>query len=156
MEENSLTLSALVKMHAELGGSLLDAQHRVQKLQSDMLSIEAVIRLVAPSYNMKSIAARRRYKSGRWFDRGTVIRHALDILRDHDGALTAREITERMLAARGVADATTKQVRDLQASVLRSLKSYEDKGVKTVGVGIPVRWALENDLMPSEGEGDNG
>jgi hypothetical protein len=143
MEENQLTLSALVKMHAELGGSLLDAQHRLQKLQSDMLSIEAVIRLVAPSYNMKSIAARRRYKSNQFFDRGTVIRHALDVLRGATEPMTARQITERMLAARGIADAKPKQIRDLQASVLRSLKSYEGRGVETVGEGIPARWALK-------------
>jgi hypothetical protein len=143
MEENQLFLSALVKKHAELGGELLSAQHRVQKLHADMLHVEAVIRLLSPSFDVKAIAARRRYKSNKWFDRGTVVRHALDVLRDADGPLSAREITVKMLADKGVPDATTKQIRDLQASVLRSLKSYQGKGVQTVGDVVPSRWALK-------------
>jgi hypothetical protein len=136
-------LAALARLHAELGGALLENRKRGQKLESDMLHVEAVIRLLAPNYNVRGIAARRRYKSNEWFERGTIVRHALDVLRLAERPLTAAEIAERMLTARGIKDATVKQSRDLQAGVLRSLRNYEGRTVEHMAEGTPLRWALK-------------
>jgi len=66
-----------------------------------MKHVEAVIRLFDPAYAVGRIAARRRYKGNGIFKRGTILRHALDVLRKAQGPLTAREITERMLEPAG-------------------------------------------------------
>jgi hypothetical protein len=66
-----------------------------------MKHVEAVMRLFDPAYNVRSIAVRRRYKGNAWFKRGTILRHALDVLRKAQGPLTARGITERMPTGQG-------------------------------------------------------
>jgi hypothetical protein len=63
-------------------------------------------------------------------------------LRGAEKPLTAREITERMLAARKVTDATPKEVRDLTGGVQASLRNQEGKTVESVGEGMPLRWKL--------------
>ena len=45
-----------------------------------------------------------------------------------------------MLAAKGVADAPHKAVRDLTGAVQASLRNHDGKGVRSVGQGMPARW----------------
>jgi hypothetical protein len=40
-----------------------------------------VIRLFDPAYEVSRLAVHRRYKGNAWFKRGTLLRHALDVLR---------------------------------------------------------------------------
>jgi hypothetical protein len=91
----------LVRLHADLGGRILENQKEAKRLAESMNHVEAVIRFFDPAYNVRRIAARRRYKGNGIFKRGTILRLALDVLRKAQGPLTARELTERMLAERG-------------------------------------------------------
>jgi len=84
----------------------------------------------------------KRRRPNPWFKRGTVFGHALDVLREAEGPLTAREVTGRMLAAKGVADADQKAVRDLIGALNSSLQNHRGKAVETVGDGMPARWIL--------------
>jgi hypothetical protein len=131
----------LEQLHAELGGKINDNKREAQRLTEAMKHVEAVLRMLEPGYNVRRIAVRRR-KLNPWFKRGTIYRIALDILRDADGPLTTRQITERMLAAKGVTNASQRAVRDLITSVLSSLRLHEGKSVRTVGEGMPARWVL--------------
>lgn len=142
MEPNHPTLSALIKLHAEIGGKIIDNKKQAKKLAQDMQHVEAVIRMFAPGYNVASIAAKRRNKSNPWFKRGTLYRSALDVLREAGEPLTARQIAERVLARRHVTNATTKQVRDLQAGIHSSLRNHKGGGVVIAGEGLPRRWTL--------------
>jgi hypothetical protein len=65
-------------------------------------SVEPVIRLFDPAYDVRGITARRRYKGNAWFKRGTVMRHVLETLRAAHKPLTAREIAKQLLVERGV------------------------------------------------------
>lgn len=107
-----------------------------------MKHVEAVIRLFDPAYDTRRIAVRRRYKGNAWFKRGTLLRHALDVLRKAQGPLTAREITEGMLATRGVTSASPKAMRGLIASVQTSLQNHDGKTIARVGEGAPGRWRV--------------
>jgi hypothetical protein len=131
----------LVRLHADLGGRILENRKEAKRLAESMQHVEHVIRLFDPSYNVTRIAARRRYKGNAWFNRGTILRHALDVLRKAQGPLTAREITGHMLAERGV-EADAKPMRSLIASVQTSLQNHEGKTVVRVGEGLPGRWTV--------------
>jgi hypothetical protein len=132
----------LVRLHADLGGRILENRKEAKRLAEAMQHVEAVIRLFDPAYNVTRIAARRRYKGNGIFKRGTILRHALDVLRKTQGPLTAREITQRMLAARSVAAPAPKAMRSLIASVQTSLQLHNGKTVKRVGEGMPGRWTV--------------
>src|ERR1700681_4329522 len=88
MEPNHPTLSALIKLHADLGGKIYENQKQAKKLVEDMRHVEHVIRLFAPDYDVRRIAAKRRYKANPLYKRGTVFRHVLDVLRAAKGPLT--------------------------------------------------------------------
>lgn len=143
MEPNHPVLSSLIKLHADLGGQIFENKKRAAKLAEDMRHVEAVIKLYAPDFNARAISIRRRYKGNPWFKRGTLFRCALDALREAGKPLTARELTEAMIAAKGVSDASPKAVRDLQGGVTSALRTYEGDAVVTVGEGMPRRWTLK-------------
>lgn len=132
----------LVRLHADLGGQIQANKQEAERLAENMRHVEAVIRLYDPSYDMKQIACRRRFKGNPWFKRGTLFRGALDVLRTAGAPMTSRQITERLLAAQGVRDATGKQIRGLAAAVQTALRAKEGHGVGTTGESFPVRWRL--------------
>jgi hypothetical protein len=142
METNHPVLSSLTKLHADIGGQILANKRQGAKLAADMMHVEAVIKLYAPDFNTLTIAARRRYKGNPWFKRGTLFRCAMDALRESGKPMTVRELTDAMLAAKGVFDAAPKAVRDLWGGVQSALRTYEGTAVVTVGEGMPRRWTL--------------
>src|SRR6202171_1491974 len=89
-------MRALERLHAELGGQILENKEEAQRLAGQMLHVEAVIKMLDPTYNLRQIAVKRR-KPNPWFKRGTVYRRAVDVLRTATEPLTAREIAERVL-----------------------------------------------------------
>src|SRR6266850_3133560 len=98
---------ALERLHAELGGQILQNKKDAKRLAKAMVHVEAVLKMLEPGYDVRPIAVRRR-KPNPWFRRGTVFRHALDVLRTAEAPLTAREIVTAMIAAKGITDAKPK------------------------------------------------
>jgi hypothetical protein len=134
-------IGTLLRLHANIGGRILDNQAQGKRLQEDMKAIEAVIHMFDPAFDVRPIAVRRR-KANPWFKRGACVQHALDVLRKTEGPLTTKEVAVRMLQETGIAKPDTKQVRNLIGAVNRSLKGHAGKSVALVGEGTPARWAL--------------
>ena len=76
----------LEQLHAELGGKILDNKAEADRLRQSMVHVEAVIKLLDPTHNLRTIAVRRRITNA-WFKRGTIYRTALDTLRDAQGSI---------------------------------------------------------------------
>ncbi len=131
----------LERLHAELGGKILANKKEAIRLTADMKHVEAVLKMLDPAYSVRSISVRRR-KLNPWFKRGTVFRHALEVLRNAPAPLTAREITMAMLRAIGVTSPDPKAARDLIGGVQASLQNNIGKTVRRVGEGMPARWKL--------------
>jgi hypothetical protein len=134
-------LHTLNQLHAELAGKLIDNKAEVRRIAANMKQVEAVMKLLQPGYDVRPIAVRRRKPNPR-FKRGTVFRYVLDVLRTAKEPMTARQIVEAMLRAKGIANPDVKEVRRLAASVQTCLQSHNGKTVRTVGDGIPGRWNL--------------
>jgi hypothetical protein len=142
MKHNSQTLCALRRLHADIGGKIIDSRKNTKRLREDKRHVAAVIRMFSPEYDVKAIAARRTYKANPWFKRGTLFRSALDVMRRTAEPLTVREIVDRMLAAKGIASPRIDQIRGLQSAVLASLQNRKGKGA-IVSEGAPARWRLK-------------
>jgi hypothetical protein len=78
----------LVRLHANIGGRILENKKEGLRLVESMKHVEHVIRMFNPNYNMRGISVRRRVTGNPWFKRGTLIRHALEVLREGQEALT--------------------------------------------------------------------
>jgi hypothetical protein len=130
----------LVRLHSDLAGRRLACRKEAKRLADSMKHVEAVIRLFNPAYDVRRIAVRRRNRKNAWFKRGTMFRACLDVLRKSAEPMTARQLTEAILAVRGAADPTLKQVRDLQCGIQSCLRRLDGKSVRKVGEGMPARW----------------
>jgi hypothetical protein len=94
-------MQTLERLHSELGGQILGNKTEALRLAESMRHVEAVIKMLDPTYNLRRIAVKRRQPNP-WFTRGTVYRRAVDVLRTAEQPLTAREIAERVLAAANI------------------------------------------------------
>lgn len=133
---------ALLRLHANLGGKILDNRKQAVSLRADMRHVEAVLRMLEPGFDVTKIAARRRYKVNPSFRRGECFRCALDVLRAAGRPLTVTEIAKDIFAGRGISNAATHAKHTMEAAVRASLGNHEGKTVKRVGEGIPSRWAI--------------
>ena len=102
----------LQQLHAELAGKILDNEREADRLREAMAHVEAVIKMLDPSYSLLRLAVRRR-KPNAWFKRGTMFRGALDVLRRASAPLTVSEIAQKMLGAKGIKDAPRSSVENL-------------------------------------------
>ena len=134
-------MQTLERLHAELGGQILENKEEAQRLAGQMLHVEAVIKMLDPTYNLRRIAVKRRQPNP-WFKRGTVYRRAVDVLRTATEPMTAREIAERVLAAANIERPNKDALADLIGSVLASLRNHKGNGVQRTNEGSPARWAL--------------
>ncbi len=134
---------ALERLHAELGGKIFENKQEHADLAEQMRHIEAVIKMLDPSYSLRAISVKRRQPNP-WFKRGTVYRRAVDVLRTATEPLTAREIAE--LVAAKVANPDKDALADLAGSVLASLRNHRDKGIERTNEGAPARWQLKGNV----------
>lgn len=132
----------LLRLHAELGGKIKENKVEARRLAQAMRHVEAVLKLLAPGYDVRPIAVRRR-RGNPWFKRGTLLRHSLDVLRAANRPLTVREIALAMLAKRGVTGVKPKAVADLRCSVQSSLRNHEGKSVVENKETSPARWSIK-------------
>lgn len=134
-------LQTLERLHAELGGRILDNKSEGDSLRLQMQQVEAVLKMLDPAYSVRGISVKRQ-KANQWFKRGTLYRRALDVLRTATEPMTATEIPKAVLAAGGISDATRKDAAVLGQSIQASLRNHAGNGVNQVNDGIPARWRL--------------
>jgi hypothetical protein len=108
-----------------------------------MLHVEAVIKMLDPTYNPRRISVKRR-RPNPWFKRGTVYRRAVDVLRTATEPMTAREIAERVLVTANIKRPDKRALADLTGTVLASLRNHSGKGVQRDNEGSPARWAVRS------------
>lgn len=134
----------LVRLHADIGGQILENRKEAKRLADAMIHVEAVIRIFDPAYSVRAISARRRQRTNPWFKRGTLFREALGVLRTATAPMTVREITDAVLAVKGIAEADKRQRLGIEAGIRSALEGHAGKTVKRVGEGIPARWGIPN------------
>ena len=134
-------INTLERLYSELGGQIVENKEEAQRLARQMLHIEAVIKLLDPTFNLRRIAVKRR-KPNPWFKRGTVYRRAVDVLRTATEPMTAGQIAAAILTKEGIEDASKADVQGVSLGIQHSLKNHEGKGVEIVGEARPARWRL--------------
>lgn len=134
-------IATLERLHMELGGKLLENRQTGQDLAEHMRHVEAVIKLLDPTYNLARITVKRRKANG-WFKRGTMYRKAVDVLRTADRPLTATDIAWKMLEAANIRNPTKTDAQVVAQGILRGLLSHNGRGVQNVAEGKPAKWKL--------------
>jgi hypothetical protein len=71
----------LIRLHADIGGRILENKRQAERLAADAKAVEAVLKMFDPDFNARAISARRRVTGNPWFKGGTLLRAALEALR---------------------------------------------------------------------------
>jgi hypothetical protein len=134
-------IQTLERLHAELGGKILENKQEHENLAIQMRHVEAVLKMLDPGYSLRAISVKRR-KANPWFKRGTIYRRAVDALRTATEPMTAREIAEKALATAHIESPDKDALADLTGSILSSLRNHDGKGIERTNEGSPARWRL--------------
>jgi hypothetical protein len=118
---NTFVISGLREKRAEFSGELIAAEKRMVQLRADIDSLDGAIRVFDPTSEPHKIRPILRRRKPAFIPRGQCSRAILDMLRDADGPMTAREIAAQ-LAARYQMDASnTDAMKALVAKVRNTL-----------------------------------
>ncbi len=116
-------LSGLVEKRAELAGEIRTAEAQLEQLRSDILHVDATIRLIDPNYHTDAIVPKKRRQRREWFGNGELLRMVLETLRKAPEPLTSREVAVALMERKGfdTNDAATVRIveRRVDATVRR-------------------------------------
>lgn len=123
--ERPNTVAGLVAKHAELSALRDRYKEEIKKLTVDIDHLDAAIRLFDPAADTYAI---KEYVTKHWAQKGTVKRFVLTALREADGPLTSRQITEQWAEDRGlVADEAT--LSTIRKRIGACIKSCVNQGL---------------------------
>jgi hypothetical protein len=135
-------LLTLTQLHAELAGKIETNRKSGDKLRSQMVQVEAVMKMLDPEFNARAISAKRRNQGNPWFKRGKLFRAVVDTLRTATGPMTADDICKALLVGK-TPEPTKAQESNLQAAILAALRKRDGDGIEKVGDTVPAKWALK-------------
>ena len=125
MQERPNTVAGLTEKHAELTKLRALYEAKIKRITVDIDHLDAAMRLFQPDPDAERLATditKHKVK------KGSVMRFVMAQLREADGPLTSRQITEAWCAERGlVADDAT--YATLRKRIGACLKSCESRGL---------------------------
>lgn len=141
MDTSNPVLSGLIRKRQEIMDQLDAAQSRVRQLIMDMDALDGTIRLFAPEADLAVVRVRptvRRHEASR----GDTSRIIGSLLREH-GPMTTRDVTAKVMEARGLNQADAALVATLRLRTGASLRGMRERGkLWSEGKGAAVRWGL--------------
>ena len=136
-------LTALAKKYTQLMERHRLAQADVEKLRLDMAHVEATIRLFRAEYAMEAIPVKRLRRPTPWLRKGQYGRNTIDILREFNRPMGAREIALEMMQRRGITDQDDQSVKFITNAVRMALKKFtRDGALKLHTDGFPQKWSF--------------
>src|SRR5580658_2128412 len=112
-EEQPVAVNALRNMRSRIAGEIEMHSREIDRLRSELVHIDATMRLFDPATDPDDVPALRRYpRRTEWFARGEVTQRVYEAFRDAE-AIWPREIAKAAMAAKGVPDTDKAVVRDI-------------------------------------------
>jgi hypothetical protein len=145
MVANSFCLSGLVEKHAELAGEIRLLEERLEQLRSNILHLDATIRIMDPAYHTDAIVPkvrRQRRQRREWFGNGELLRMILETLRKAPEPLTAREIALALMERKGFDQNDAATVRLVERRVDSTVRQREGLITRVVYGPRSVGWRI--------------
>jgi hypothetical protein len=142
----TFVISGLQAKRSEMAGRLVDLRRELDRLQVDLVHVDAVLRLYGLEPSQIPTKGRMPVRSA-YFGRNEISRRCRDLLREK-GSIRADEVTVRAMREKGLDPENRKLRADFTRRILVSLHDLVKAGtVEKVGHGFGVRWKL---LAPQE------
>jgi hypothetical protein len=141
--ESEHTISGLVRKRAELAGQLEYHHGIVRQLMVDLDHLDATLRMFDPEIKLDDIkpkALPARYAASQ----GEMARIVLTILKDAREPLASEQLTQRVMAERGMNMDDKRLLRTVRNRVGSCLRHHRAKGVlrSEQGPGQQLTWEL--------------
>ena len=144
----SHVVSGLVAKRSELAGLINHHQDEIRRLAADLAHVDGAIKIFDPDYDIRSVKPVTVRAGNPWFGHGEISRWALETMRIAEGALSTRQIAERLIEKSGKTVSGSKEWDYIMKLVVSALRRLENKGhVRTVGKAdgprnAPILWDL--------------
>lgn len=144
--DNKYAVAALVRLRQEIAFRVNEQERETEKARADLVHIDAVIRMIAPSLDIEAIPERlRRPRRLEYFSHGEISRRVFDCLRERGGEIAAIDVVRKAMADKGLSFDGDRHTRiEFGRRITMQLNALGRKGkVAKLGFGRSVRWRLK-------------
>jgi hypothetical protein len=134
-------IRALRDKRSELAGLVKGLEQKLGEHRTALVHLDATLRLFDPGMRPEEIRPRQPRTRSVWFRPGECLRVIYDVLRDAPQPLTTREIAERVMNVKRLANSDERSRALIQKVVLGSLSRARDT-IERVEAGGVVRWRV--------------
>ncbi len=124
----SHVVTGLVAKRAELAGRIEQCHRELKRLVADVSHLDGSIKLFAPDYNLEGIRAKTPRQRNQFFHQGECQRLVLEIFRDAEEPLSARQIAETLVERKEM-EATPAMIEQMRKNAWGVVRRLAGKGV---------------------------
>lgn len=141
--KNDHTIHALIRKRAELAGEMEHHNARVRQLIIDLDHVDATLRMFVPDIELEDIKPKPMPPRHTAY-KGEVARVIFEALRASGRPMTGQELTQHVMAERGMNTADKGLVKTVSKRVGSALRHHRAKGLlrSEKGPGEILRWEL--------------
>jgi hypothetical protein len=143
-EATTIAANALVKKRADLLFEISQREREIERLQTELVHLDAVLRMFRPDFKAEQLPVRhRRPTKSPYFRHGELTQRIFDALRQH-GTVSSADVAVEAMRDKGL-DPTTDPVTrtDFVRRVGLQLNALKQEGkVERIGKGSTLRWQL--------------
>lgn len=143
---HQIAVAALLRKRADLLFAIGEAEKQAEAMRTDLVHLDAVIRMFRPSFDPEAAPARQRehVKSG-YFAHGELTQRIYSGMRQH-GTVASSELAAEAMREKGLdPDNDRATRRDFTQRFTLQLASLARKGkIGRVGQGRSLRWRLSD------------
>jgi hypothetical protein len=134
-------IAALRDKRSELSGLMMGLERQLAEHRASLTHVDATMRLFDPQLRPEDIRPRRQRTRSAWFRPGECLRLIYDVLREAPEPVTTRELSDRIIAVKGISVSDDRQRALIEKTILASLNRAKGtiERIKTAGV---VRWRV--------------
>jgi len=134
-------IAALRDKRSELAGMVMGLERQLAEHRASLTHVDATMRLFDPQLRPEDIRPRRQRTRSAWFRPGECLRLIYDVLREAPEPVTTRELSDRIIAVKGISVSDDRQRALIEKTILASLNRAKGtiERIKTAGV---VRWRV--------------
>jgi hypothetical protein len=142
-DEQPNAVNALRNMRSKIAGEIEMHSREIDRLRSELVHLDATLRLFDPATDPDDIPALRRYpRRTEWFARGEVSQRIYEAFRKQE-LIWPREIAKAAMAAKGIPDTDKAVERDIIGRFANVCYDLTRRGkLLKIGHGQGTRWRL--------------
>ena len=137
-------ISALVKKRSELRGDIIHYKELITRLDKDLSTIDATIRIFEPDYNLSSIKPTNKHRN-KFFETGEAKVLILDTLRELDKPTKTDDLAHIIATKKSLEFSSEREQRPFNKSIINVLGTLENNDlIERVGKdGLTLIWKIK-------------